>query len=279
MFKPIVGLLLLVALCAAEAPTRFRTAARRPVGARVRFLARQEAAPAPAPAPTGYPAAGVTPEIPFDLPTSTAQPDLTYLPPDNTYGPPSPPQPDATYGLPAPHSTYGPPTEAPVTPDAVYGPPDNTYLPPEESVTERDVDLAVDVPAEEEEEEATVEEQQPSEPEPEVSDEPKEEAEAPVENKEEEEELFVAVAEDGSVIAVSNSFDAQDQAAAEQPARLVFQRFPQGRRRAPASAPVPARLIKARRVAPAKLQLLQRVQPQPKPQPQGFSFASQYTAW
>ncbi|XP_050333512.1 proline-, glutamic acid- and leucine-rich protein 1-like [Bactrocera neohumeralis] len=280
MFKPIAGLLLLVALCAAEAPTRFRTAARRPAGARVRFLARQVAAPAPAPAPTGYPAAGVTPEIPFDLPSSTVKPDVTYLPPDNTYGPPSPPQPDATYGPPLPHSTYGPPTEAPVTPDAVYGPPDNSYLPPEESVTARDVDLAVDVAEEAEEaaeEEATVEEQQPSEPEPEVSVEPAVEVEAPAED--EGEELFVAVAEDGSVIAVSNSFDAQVEAAAQQPARLVFQRFPQGRRRAPASVPVPARLIKARRVAPAKLQLLQRVQPQPKPQPQGFSFASQYTAW
>lgn len=276
MFKPIVGLLLLVALCAAETPTRYRTAARRPAGARVRFLARQEVAPAPA--PTGYPAAGVTPEIPFDLPSSTVKPDVSYLPPDNTYGPPSPPQPDATYGPPAPHSTYGPPTEAPVTPAAVYGPPDNSYLPPEQSVTVRDVNLAVDVAAEEEEEEANVEEQQPSEPQPEVSDEPKEVVEeAPVED--EGEELYVAVAEDGSVIAVSNSFDAQEEAAAQQSARLVFQRFPQGRRRAPTNAPVPVpvRLIKARRVAPAKL--LQRVQPQPKPQPQGFSFASQYTAW
>lgn len=277
MFKLIAGLLLLLELCAAEAPTRFRTAARRPAGARMRFFARQETAPAPAPAPTGYPAAGVTPEIPFDLPSSTVKPDVTYLPPDNTYGPPSPPQPATTSGPPAPHSTYGPPPETPVTPDAVYGPPDNTYLPPEESVTERDLGLAFDVADEEEEEEATVEEQEPSEPQPEVSDEPKEEVETTVEN--EEEKLFVAVAEDGSVIAVSNSFDAQGQAAAQQPARLVFQRFPQGRRRGPAGATVPARLLKARRVAPAKLQLLQRVQPQPKPQPQGFSFASQYTAW
>ncbi|XP_017494846.1 PREDICTED: DNA translocase FtsK 1-like [Rhagoletis zephyria] len=273
MFKPLIALLLLATLCAAEAPTRFRIAARRPSVARGRFLARQQAVPAPAPpAPTGYPAAGVTPEIPFDLPpSSTNKPDVTYLPPDSTYGPPT--QPEATYGPPAPHSTYGPPTAAAVTPDAVYGPPENTYLPPEQSVTARDVDLEVD------EEEATVDEQQPSEPQPEVRDQHKEEEPA----EEEGEEIFVAVADDGSVIAVSNSFDAQgtnddaDNKAAQQPARLVFQRFPQGRRRAPADLPVPAHLIKQRRVRPAKFQLLQRAQQQA--QPQGFPFAARYTGW
>ncbi|XP_016959623.1 uncharacterized protein LOC108030934 [Drosophila biarmipes] len=90
-------------------------------------FARQEQAPqdqaasadpsadiAPTPASAPYPPAGVTPEVPFDLPTETeAQPDLTYGPPaepDNTYGPP-----DNTYGPPAePDNTYGPPAEAPV---------------------------------------------------------------------------------------------------------------------------------------------------------------------
>ncbi|XP_053956847.1 uncharacterized protein LOC128862313 [Anastrepha ludens] len=248
MFKPAIGLLLLAALCVAEVPTRLRSAARRPSGARVRFLARQQAAPAPA--PTGYPAAGVTPEIPFDLPSSTVKPEVTYLPPDNTYGPP--PQPAATYGPPVPHSTYGPPTEAPASPgvpDATYGPPDNTYLPPVESATE---------------EEATVEEQQPTVPQSDVVDQPQNEVEAPAE----EEDILVAVADDGSVIAVSNSFDAPD-SEAEQPARLVFQRFPQGKRHTPADAPIPARLVKLRRAMPAKVQ----------PQPQSFLFASRYTTW
>ncbi|CAD7005160.1 pollen-specific leucine-rich repeat extensin-like protein 2 [Ceratitis capitata] len=266
MLKSTIALLLLATLCAAEAPTRFRVVPRRPVGARVRFLARQQAAPAP----TGYPAAGVTPEIPFDLPSSTVKPDVAYLPPDNTYGPPPPqPQPDATYGPPpsTPHSTYRPPTEEPITPDAVYGPPDNTYLPPEENITEHDVDEVAET-----EVEVAVAEQEPIVPQPEISDERQDEGE------EEGEEIFVAVAEDGSVVAVSNSFDAQEGAAApQQPARLVFQRFPQGGRRQPTDEPAPARLIKARRVAPTKLKIVQRVQPQQKPQ--GFSFASQYTAW
>ncbi|KAI8037829.1 hypothetical protein M5D96_009330 [Drosophila gunungcola] len=68
---------------------------------RRRLSARQEEAP-PSPSPTGYPEAGITPSVPFDLPSSTAKPENTYLPPDNTYGPP-----DNTYG--PPDNTYGPP--------------------------------------------------------------------------------------------------------------------------------------------------------------------------
>ncbi|XP_039487448.1 receptor-transporting protein 3 [Drosophila santomea] len=56
----------------------------------------------PSPSPTGYPEAGITPSVPFDLPSSTIKPENSYLPPDNTYGPP-----DNTYG--PPDNTYGPP--------------------------------------------------------------------------------------------------------------------------------------------------------------------------
>ncbi|XP_022221166.2 predicted GPI-anchored protein 58 [Drosophila obscura] len=103
-------LLAVVALALAE-PARFQ-------GRSSRFrLARQEEAPqdpaapgadpsldvSPTAASAPYPPAGVTPEVPFDLPTETeAQPDLTYGPPaepDNTYGPPA--EPDNTYGPPA----------------------------------------------------------------------------------------------------------------------------------------------------------------------------------
>ncbi|KAH8307191.1 hypothetical protein KR044_006932 [Drosophila immigrans] len=121
-FKFTSTLLILAAIAAltlAE-PARLRSRSR---SSRLQ-LARQEAAPpapldpvvdvAPTPASAPYPPAGVTPEIPFDLPTETeteAQPDLTYGPPaepDNTYVPPA--EPDNTYGPPAePDNTYGPP--------------------------------------------------------------------------------------------------------------------------------------------------------------------------
>lgn len=81
-------LLLGFAVLASAEPLRQRFVPRR-------GLARQEQAP-PSPAPTGYPEAGITPEVPFELPSSTAQPEVKYLPPDNTYGPPD--------------SVYGPPT-------------------------------------------------------------------------------------------------------------------------------------------------------------------------
>lgn len=118
------ALLILAAIAAVSVaePARLRNRSSR-------FrLARQEEAPVPAAtepsldiAPTQasapYPPAGVTPAIPFDLPTETeAQPDLTYGPPavepDNTYGPPAV-QPDNTYGPPAaePDNTYGPPAD------------------------------------------------------------------------------------------------------------------------------------------------------------------------
>ncbi|KAH8388838.1 hypothetical protein KR215_001901 [Drosophila sulfurigaster] len=118
-FKFTTTLLILAAIAALTSaePARLRSRSR---SSRLQ-LARQEAAPvdpvvdaAPTPASAPYPPAGVTPEVPFDLPTETeteAQPDLTYGPPaepDNTYGPPA--EPDNTYGPPAePDNTYGPP--------------------------------------------------------------------------------------------------------------------------------------------------------------------------
>ncbi|EDW40497.1 GL25274 [Drosophila persimilis] len=102
-------LLAVVASVALAEPARFR-------GRSSRFqLARQEEAPqdpaapgadpsldvAPTPASAPYPPAGVTPEVPFDLPTETeAQPDLTYgpAPPSRTTRTDPPAEPDNTYG-------------------------------------------------------------------------------------------------------------------------------------------------------------------------------------
>lgn len=113
-----------VAAVAVAEPARLRQRSSR------LRLARQEEAPvaaatepsvdiAPTQASAPYPPAGVTPAIPFDLPTETeAQPDLTYGPPaaepDNTYGPPPAAEPDNTYGPPPaaePDNTYGPPAD------------------------------------------------------------------------------------------------------------------------------------------------------------------------
>jgi len=156
---------------------------------RRRFSARQEQAP-PSPSPTGYPEAGVTPSVPFDLPSSTVKPENTYLPPDNTYGPPE--------------NTYGPP-------DNTYGPPEADFAPvadpesqpqPESPLPETD-----DIPETEEESVDSAKLQ-------------------PADADAEEEEPQLEVSEDGAVIVVASSLD-QPQPA--QSARL-YQRFPQGRR-------------------------------------------------
>jgi len=242
MLKQVFAISLLVVICVAE-PPRYRTAATQRFQ-RKRILARQEAAPLSPPA-TGYPAAGVTPEIPFDLPTSTAKPDSTNLPPDNTYGPPSPP--------------------AAQLPGNSYGPPDNTYGPPPAPSYESTnvIDQVEPVVAEDEV------------PQP-----------APNAN-EEEEEIFVAVAEDGSVISISTAYDQGSAASADGEkestlsGRLVFQRFPQGRRRQPSPVPVPARFIQMRRVAaaPAKFQLQQLQQQREHQQPQSFAYSSRIQTW
>lgn len=99
-----------------------------------RGLARQEEAAPPSPAPTGYPEAGITPEVPFELPSSTAQPEINYLPPDNTYGPPD--------------SVYGPPTSV----DDVQ---EQEQLPEPEPEQEQEPEPAIetdDIPAPEEDE-------------------------------------------------------------------------------------------------------------------------------
>ncbi|XP_020799919.1 mucin-7 [Drosophila serrata] len=175
---------------------------------RRRFLARQVEAPA-SPAPTGYPEAGVTPSVPFDLPSSTAKPENTYLPPDNTYGPPD--------------NTYGPP-------DNTYGPPDNTYGPPEADF----------VPVPEPEPEAQPENPIETDDIPAAEDEPVD-GETKLQPSDEDAELDepqLEVTEDGTVIVLATSLD-RPQPPVEQSARF-YQRFPQGRRR---QLPVPQRLI------------------------------------
>ncbi|XP_039486591.1 proline-rich extensin-like protein EPR1 [Drosophila santomea] len=120
--KFLCSLLLIAAMSAVSLaePTRFRGRSARLQFARQEQAPEDQAAPVdpavdivPTPASAPYPPSGVTPEVPFDLPTETeAQPDLTYGPPaqpDNTYGPP-----DNTYGPPAePENTYGPPADGP----------------------------------------------------------------------------------------------------------------------------------------------------------------------
>lgn len=97
-----------MALVAAE-PLRFRASKKQS-----NFLARQEVPPTTQKmtdvAP--YPAAGVTPEILFELPTETEKPEQTYGPPVAA--------PDQTYGL--PEST----TDTMLEPDNTYGPPTTT---------------------------------------------------------------------------------------------------------------------------------------------------------
>ncbi|EDW72665.1 uncharacterized protein Dwil_GK17126 [Drosophila willistoni] len=100
MLKQILATILLFSALSHAEPLRRRN-----------FSARQVEAPSPpSPAPTGYPLAGVTPEIPFDLPSSTVepQPEINYLPPDNTYGPPA--EPDNVYGPPTNDEDIAPPT-------------------------------------------------------------------------------------------------------------------------------------------------------------------------
>ncbi|XP_016990822.1 proline-rich receptor-like protein kinase PERK14 [Drosophila rhopaloa] len=136
---------------------------------RRRFSARQEEAP-PSPSPTGYPEAGITPSVPFDLPSSTAKPESTYLPPDNTYGPP----------------------------DNTYGPPDNTYGPPE-------VDS---VPVLDSQPEPQPENPIETDDIPETEDESVDGAKLqPADADAEEDQPLVEVAEDGTVIVVASSLD------------------------------------------------------------------------
>ncbi|XP_023309269.2 fibronectin-binding protein A [Lucilia cuprina] len=137
-YTTVVIIAIALALVAAE-PPRFRQSKRfgsLKIKNNRKVLARQEQASEAALSSAPYPPAGVTPEIPFDLPTETEAP---VAEPADTYGPPEP-TPDQTYGPPeqTPDETYGPPEP---TPDETYGPPeaeevpaitepDNTYGPP-----------------------------------------------------------------------------------------------------------------------------------------------------
>lgn len=229
MLKKSLVLILAVAICCVVAdPIRQKPLRRR-------VSARQQLAQ-PTPAPTGYPPAGVTPEVPFELPTETQEPDAVYGPPEAQ--PEEQPQPDEVYGPPEteaqqPDEVYGPPeTTETQQPDEVYGPPETTdtqqpdevYGPPETEANPTDV--AEEFPEQE------VPVVQPSE------EEQDEEAEDVDEAEEE-----VVINDDGSVIAISTTFDQGD--IEERPARLVYQRFPQ-RRQPPTSVPARLRIAKIR---------------------------------
>uniref|UniRef100_A0A0A1WIP3 DUF4794 domain-containing protein n=1 Tax=Zeugodacus cucurbitae TaxID=28588 RepID=A0A0A1WIP3_ZEUCU len=116
-YTALLALLFAATLAVVQAePPRFRAALRRAPG---RFLARQEAEVADSPddappavaadQPAPYPPAGVTPSIPFDLPTETEAPL-----PDEVYGPPEEedPTPDPTYGPPEETTTLSAPADA-----------------------------------------------------------------------------------------------------------------------------------------------------------------------
>lgn len=164
MFKATATVLLLLGLAALanSAHVRQRFVPRS-------GLARQEQAALPSPAPTGYPEAGITPEVPFDLPSSTAQPEVNYLPPDNTYGPPD--------------SVYGPP--ASVDEVQLEQLPEPEPELEQELVPEPEPAVGTDeIPAPEEDEVVVDAKQQPTD-----------------------EDLLIEVAEDGTVIAVSTTLD------------------------------------------------------------------------
>ncbi|XP_037805509.1 uncharacterized protein LOC119599691 [Lucilia sericata] len=117
MFKFTAIVVLALAICVVADPIRQKPLRRR-------VSARQEALPTPA--PTGYPVAGVTPEIPFELPTETEHTDFVTQQPDEVYGPPEfdAQQPDEVH---QPDEVYGPPETQ--QPDEVYGPPEADATP------------------------------------------------------------------------------------------------------------------------------------------------------
>ncbi|XP_023293292.2 uncharacterized protein LOC111676578 [Lucilia cuprina] len=113
MFKFTAIVVLALAICVAADPIRQKNLRRR-------VSARQEVLPTPA--PTGYPAAGVTPEIPFELPTENEQTDFVTQQPDEVYGPPE-------FEAQQPDEVYGPPEADVQQPDEVYGPPETDATP------------------------------------------------------------------------------------------------------------------------------------------------------
>uniref|UniRef100_A0A1I8NN09 DUF4794 domain-containing protein n=1 Tax=Stomoxys calcitrans TaxID=35570 RepID=A0A1I8NN09_STOCA len=213
MTKLVIALILAAVICCSAAKSLHqKTFFKR------RILARQQLEPTP----TGYPPAGVTPVVPFDLPTETQEPDTVYGPPEA--------EPDVINGPPEqPDSVYGPPTVSTeeVQPDIVYEPPiqaandpqpDTVYGSPDNEAPQPDIDNATEFPEEEEE----------------VEQEPED-----VDDAEEE----VLLNDDGTVIAISTTFDKSNVDA--KPARLVYQRFPQ-RRQPPTSVPARLRLARIR---------------------------------
>ncbi|XP_037805486.1 uncharacterized protein LOC119599681 [Lucilia sericata] len=121
MFKFTAIVVLALAICVVADPIRQKPLRRR-------VSARQETLPTPA--PTGYPAAGVTPEIPFELPTENEHTDFVTQQPDEVYGPPEfdAQQPDEAE-VQQPDEVYGPPEFNAQQPDEVYGPPEADTTP------------------------------------------------------------------------------------------------------------------------------------------------------
>ncbi|XP_065365577.1 fibrous sheath CABYR-binding protein [Calliphora vicina] len=231
MFKFTAIVVLAFAICVAADPIRQKPLRRR-VSARQQVL--------PTPAPTGYPTAGVTPEIPFELPTETEKPEIVTQQPDEVYGPPEvdAQQPDEVYGPPEsetqqPDEVYGPPEAEAQQPDEVYGPPESQTVQPDDVYGPPETDAVPEI----------IEE---------VAEETEDETEELAEDLEEVDEEII-VDENGAVISVSNTF--------EKPARLVYQRFPQ--RRQPPTA-VPARLTKVKVIKPANFVYTARFQTFPK---------------
>lgn len=214
MFKFGVIAVLTLAVCIAADPIRQKPLRRR-------VSARQQVQPTPA--PTGYPLAGVTPEIPFELPTETEKTDIVYGPPEidtlqpdevNSTPEDNIQQPDDVYGPPEtvgqePDEVYGPPEFQTVQPHGVYGAPENEAIP----------EIVENVAQEDEEAEEEVKE---------VAEDLDEEGEKDV------------VDENDVVISVSSTF--------AKPERLIYQRFPQ--RRQPPNA-VPALLTREKIIKPA----------------------------
>ncbi|XP_037805488.1 uncharacterized protein LOC119599684 [Lucilia sericata] len=150
MFKFTTIVVLALAICVAADPIRQKPLRRR-------VLARQEVLPTPA--PTGYPVAGVTPEIPFELPTETEHTDFVTQQPDEVYGPPEfdAKQPDEAE-VQKPDEVYGPPETQ--QPDEVYGPPEADATPEiiEEVEEEADEETDAEEVAEDLDEEVVVDE-------------------------------------------------------------------------------------------------------------------------
>ena len=133
MFKLTAIVFLCLGLCIVADPIR-----EKPLRNSVLDRAQQQTIPAP----TGYPPAGVTPEIPFELPTETENPRVTEKP-DVIYAP-------AETEAEQPNEIYGPPESNPQLPNET---PEDKTMQPEIGTTPEIIETA-----DEDEEEESVNE-------------------------------------------------------------------------------------------------------------------------